>query len=393
MIARAGVLALACTLAACAGPPEAPPLDPEFERVLGRGGSLFEGILAVDGLVSPKTDRSRPRGAYERLLRKAEEAVSARCGNRQARRASAGQAARVVLGLLRDEGYRALDLTPERYASALDPSLVSYTLLERKGTCCSLTMLALALLEELGVEGYGVCMPDHTFIRVRGPEGEVNLETTTFGEEAPPYDAAYLERVRSAPGTHYLRSHDRRQALWHYFADTLWRWAFRKGKDKAVLPMVARARSVLQGTCRSIDYLEAKVNLFVGKEPEAFRVLDDEALGRAEAGFRRVFEWDATEEDAAVGLALVYKCRGDYPSLLQVLKRFVESNELDLEGGSVVLYTLWYLTRAERDVPGFELTKEDAEEALVFFEFWTPKERWTEDELRALERLKRIAGR
>lgn len=388
---RTVAAAATLVLVGCSSTPQAVP-DPEFEAVLRRGGAIIDGILAVDGIVSPASDPEPARSAYARLLRTVEEGVRKRCGA-QARRAPPDKVARAVLGVLKLEGYRALDLMPERHASELDPSLVSYAILHRRATCCSLTMLALALLESLGVEAYGVCMPDHTFIRVRGAAGEVGVETTTFGEAGEDYPADYLEKLRSTGGAHYLRSHDRRQALWHYFADCLWRWAFRRGKEGYVLPMLQRARDILGGTCRSMEFLDAKVNLFVGKEPAGFKVADGEALVRAERAFSRLFEWDVAEDDAALGLALIYKCRGDAPSMLKVLKRYVESNDLDRDNRSMLLYELWYLTRAEEDVEGYRLTPEQAEEALVFFEFFAPRERWTEQELRALERLKRIAGR
>ena len=143
------------------------------------------------------------------------------------------------------------DYVPPRVPGQPDSKVVCYSLLRRTGSCGTFSLLCLAYLRSRGLEAWLVCVPDHCFLQYRKANAFRAIECTNF-------DAPLRPPAAPAGGSgHYGVPLDPSQALWHYYVDRLWSWVAWRSTDPFALRAVARGRSVLGSSCRSLDAQEA----------------------------------------------------------------------------------------------------------------------------------------
>jgi hypothetical protein len=257
-----GLLA-AAFLASCAGAPvPAPPPDglearlqgsdprhPDFERLFDREHDLFQCLLSIDSFVHPQIDLAAARNAFDGICREARAEVE-----RGQERRDPETLAAVFLRTLDRQGF-VYSLAPPRFPGEPDGSVVSFTLLRRRGCCATFTLLCAAFLQRMGAESWVVCLPDHCFIRVRRGELRIDLETTDL--ESPLRGVSGPEPSVD-DGTHCGRGLGPAQAAWHYFVDRLWCWVPWRVTDGYALQALERAKTILGSTCQALEAQEAR---------------------------------------------------------------------------------------------------------------------------------------
>ena len=88
----------------------------------------------------------------------------------------------------------------------------------RRGYCLSLSVLYLAIGERVGLELYGVVVPEHFFVRYDNGRVKFNIETTSGGAVSD--DDHYIERFKVPENEYdsvYLKSLNKRQTLGCFF--------------------------------------------------------------------------------------------------------------------------------------------------------------------------------
>jgi len=88
----------------------------------------------------------------------------------------------------------------------------------RRGYCLSLSVLYLAIAERVGLDLYGVVVPEHFFVRYDNGRVKFNIETTSGGAISD--DDHYIERFNVPENKYdsvYLKSLNKRQTLGCFF--------------------------------------------------------------------------------------------------------------------------------------------------------------------------------
>jgi len=252
--------------ASCAAPgPAAPrdvglllrtadPVHPEFERALAEGRGLFEAILQIDRLVYPDLDVAAARDVFDRLRRETDLELE-RAGTATP---GLGEAAAAFLRTL-DRRRFVYDVVPPRRPGQADSKVVCQSLLRGTGSCGTFSLLCLAYLRTRGLEARLVCVPDHCYLQDPAGSGAGVIECTDFESPLRPPRA-----LPSGLSGHYGRPLDPAQALWHYYVDRLWSWVERRSTDPFALRAMARGRSILGSSCRSLDAQEAARRALAG---------------------------------------------------------------------------------------------------------------------------------
>lgn len=221
------------------------PVHPSFERTLTESRDFFEAILAIDRLVYPGLDVDRAREVFNGLRRETDD---------QLRKGppvpGVEEAACAFLKTL-DRRQFVYDYVPPRVPGQPDSKVVCNSLLRGTGTCGTFSLLCLAYLRSRDLDARLVCVPDHCFLQYRKANGFGAIECTDF-------DAPLRPPAAPAGGTgHYGVPLDPSQSLWHYYVDRLWSWVAWQSTDPFALRAVARGRSILGSSCRSLDAQEA----------------------------------------------------------------------------------------------------------------------------------------
>jgi len=255
--ATLGLLAVSF-IASCAGgfeparPPEdlqarllsSDPLHPVFERYLAPNPDMFECLLAIDSFVYPRYDLAVVRTVFEGLCSEARADLE----GRQEEKDPEHLASAFLRTLNRREFV--YSLVPSRFPGEPDGSVVSYTLLRRRGGCGTFSLLCAAFLGRSGAECRIVCLPDHCLLRVRRGAGWVDIETTDF--ESPIRNVSSPEPSIN-DGTHCGRGLSPAQVAWHYFVDRLWCWVPWRMTDGYALQALERAKTILGSTCQALE--------------------------------------------------------------------------------------------------------------------------------------------
>ncbi|HXX94817.1 MAG TPA: hypothetical protein VEN81_14415 [Planctomycetota bacterium] len=329
--------------------------------MLAEGASLAEGLFSIDAWIYPELKVEVARLRYGTLCQTVGERVRER-GHADLRVARPDVLVRDILEVLRDDGFTCVDPKPARDASRADAKVFSQALLERRASCGTMSLLALACLESQGGGGFAVCMPDHCFVRVPTTGGTEDIECTTYGAslDEPEREATLRvsERAR-AMRMHYGKSLGRKETLWHYLGDSLGAWLRRPDTDGAVLAYLSEAKEILGGSCLSFESQEARRLLRLARANGISGEARESSLLRARGCLSRMFDWDPSEAAIAINLALLWLERREISPALEVLGGFVRSTPLSADPTVLDAYCLWYTTRLESGDPAYRFSGAD----------------------------------
>ena len=208
------------------------------------------------------------------------------------------RAAALGLVLFEQEGFRSVaDL------ESAETLHIDSVLQQRRGYCLSLSVVALAMAEQIGEPLYGVPMPNHFFVRWDDGQQRVNIELTREGELSD--DAAQKERLGDFwhPGSIYLTNLTPAQVaavLLHNraYVDLI---ADRRSQARADLERVVRTLPRLPEAHRSLGILHGEQQRW-------------EAAARC---FEQALELFPGDVDSLVNLALCRDALGDHEAAVE----------------------------------------------------------------------------
>ncbi len=266
-----------------AAPPSGPPPS-----------SVLEMAIEVARADHPRIDAEACRAQIDAFARRYRQLAPAG--------APAEQRAEAFVTLLFDELHFEVDSTLES-PEALH---VDSVLARRRGYCLSLSVVALAIAEQVSEPLHGVAMPNHFFVRFDDGDSRRNIELTRRGIEVDDDelrqslgdflldDSLYLRNLEPAQ-LHAVLLHNRGFV------------ALEQGRSDAALADFTRAAAELPG----LPEVHRNLGVLYGERKQ---------WKPAIAAFERALELHPGDVDALVNLALSRHATGDLPTALEEIK-------------------------------------------------------------------------
>lgn len=362
----------------------------EFERILERKGSLFDALLSIDRLIYPKHDLTGCRPAFEKILK----GVQGEFRDRPPPVEHPVEAARLVLKSLKGQGVSSVALQrQEPEVPEPDAGFISSCVMTQKGTCMSLTVLSMAILESIGLSASSVEVPGHIFLTLRDGNENVPIETTTFGAprqgEFIPRD---LPKISRDAGWHLGYPLGKKETAWAYLVNCLGHWIPDRNKDEETCKYLLAAEKALRGSCLSIEFSRAKIDFHRSRlKPQA--ASDAQAARkRAEERLLKLHSWLPADPGVCLTLGTLYLEVNDELSLMRLMKSFEGSNPSLEDPESILILVMYWIKRADSTDEEYRIkNSSEAQKGIQFIEKHVPVEERTPDLEKALAKLRSLA--